>query len=196
MGFDPTAIALEDGEFPPLYVALQERDFEAAANLISEGAKLDDLIENDGNTFLHDAAQGGDIQIVDFFLDHDCPATLEQFDYISNTPLIRAADHGQTEVVVRLLAARVNPNAHDDERIGNTAIREAVRGGYADIVSLLLRAGADPTIPGWMAVSAVDQAWYQVGGTHETMREIRSMLASYPSSLRDKQTRQNMEGDG
>jgi ankyrin repeat protein len=115
------------------------------------------------------------------------PASLEQFDYISNTPLIRAAEKGQTEVVVRLLAARVNPNAHDEDRIGNTAIREAVRGGHAEIVSLLLRAGADPTIPGWMAISAVDQAWYEVQATHETLREIRSMLASFPSSLRDKQ---------
>jgi ankyrin repeat protein len=195
MGFDPTAIALEDGDYPPLYEALQGRDFESAAKLISEGAKLDDFIEDDGNTFLHDAAQDGDLKMVDFFLDQECPASLESFDYISNTPLIRAADNGRTEVVVRLLAARVNPNANDEDRIGNTAIREAVRGGHTEIVSLLLRAGADPTIPGWMAISAVDQAWYEVEGTHETMR---ALLANFPSSLRDKQTKQNkrMESNG
>lgn len=198
MGFDPTEIAIEDGDFPTLYEALRDRDFQGAAKLISDGAKLDGLIEDDGNTILHDAAQHGDLEMVDFFLDHECPATLEQFDYISNTPLIRAADNGRTEVVVRLLAARVNPNAHDEERIGNTAARQAVRGGHTEIVSLLLRAGADPTIPGWMAISAVDQAWYKVQGTHETMREIRSLLANYPSSLRDKQTKQNkrMESNG
>ena len=139
----------------------------------------------------------GDLKMVDFFLDHDCPGTLEQFDYIQQTPLIRAADSGRTDVVVRLLAARVDPNAHDRERIGNTAIREAVRGGHTEIVSLLLRAGADPTIPGWMAISAVDQAWYEVQGAHETMREIRALLATYPSSLREKQIRQSrrMESD-
>ena len=198
MGFDPSAIVLEEGELPPLYEALQDRDFELAARLIKEGAKLDDLIEDDGNTFLHDAAQAGDLKMVDFFLDHECPATLESFDYISNTPLIRAADSGRTEVVVRLLAARVNPNANDEERVGNTAIREAVRSGHAEIVSLLLRAGADPTIPGWMNISAVDQAWYSIKGTHETMREIRALLASYPRSLRDKKTKQNkrMESNG
>ena len=198
MGFDPTAIALEEGDYPPLYEALRDRDFESAAKLISEGAKLDDLIEDDGNTLLHDAAQDGDLKMVDFYLDHECPATLESFDYISNTPLIRAADNGRTEVIVRLLSARVNPNAHDEDRIGNTAIREAVRGGHTEIVSLLLRAGADPTIPGWMAISAVDQAWYEVEGTHETMRKIRALLVDYPSSLRDKQTKQNkrMENNG
>ena len=181
----------EEGDLPPLYEALLVRDFESAARLISAGAKLDDLIQDDGNTVLHDAAQNGDLRMVNFFLDHECPGTLESFDYISNTPLIRAAHNGRTEVVARLLAARVNPNAHDEDRIGNTAIREAVCGGYTEIVSLLLRAGADPTIPGWMAISAVDQAWYEVRGTHETMREIRALLATYPSSLRDKQTKPN-----
>ncbi|MFT6863231.1 MAG: ankyrin repeat protein [Akkermansiaceae bacterium] len=191
MGFDPTEILLDDGDLPPLYESLQNREFESAAKLISDGAKLDDLIEDDGNTFLHDAAQAGELRMVDFFLDHECPETLESFDYISNTPLIRAADSGRTEVVVRLLAARVNPNANDEEGIGNTAIREAVRGGHTEIVSLLLRAGADPTIPGWMNISAVDQAWYSIEGAHETMREIRALLANYPSSLRNKQTKQN-----
>lgn len=198
MRFDPTAIALEDGDYPPLYEALQSRDFESAAKLISEGAKLDDLIADDGNTFLHDAAQDGDLKMVDFFLDHECPSTLESFDYISNTPLIRAADNGRMEVVVRLLAARVNLNAHDEDRAGNTAIREAVRSGYTEIVSLLLRAGADPTIPGWMAISAVDQAWSEVEGTHETMRAIRVLLEDFPSSLRDDQTKpkKRMESNG
>ncbi len=191
MGFDPTELLLEDGDLPPLYEALQDRDFEAAAKLISDGANLDDLIEDDGDTFLHRAAQDGDLEMVDFFLEHECPATLERFDYSSNSPLIHAADKGRTEVVVRLLAARVNPNAHDADRVGNTAIREAVRGGHTEIVSLLIRAGADPTIPGWMAISAVDQAWYEVKGTHETGREIRALLKDYPSSLRDKQTKQN-----
>ena len=191
MEFDPTEIYLEDGDFPPLYEALQNRDFETAAQLISEGAKLDELIETDGDTFLHRAAQDGDLEMVDFFLKHECSVTLEQFDYISNTPLIRAVDNGMTEVTVRLLAARANPNAHDEEGSGNTAIREAVRGGHTEIVSLLLRAGADPTIPGWMRISAVDQAWYSIKGSHETMREIRSILASYPSSLRDETYKQN-----
>ncbi len=91
MGFEPTEILLEDSDFPPLYEALQDSDFDTAANLIADGAKLDDLIEDDGDTFLHRAAQDGDLEMVDFFLGQECTATLEQFDHISNTPLIRAA---------------------------------------------------------------------------------------------------------
>jgi len=184
MYFDP--IMMEEADRPPLWSALSDRDFITAKKLIGEGASLDDIIEGDGNTFLHDAAQAGDLEMVDFFLERECPLTLESFNYVEQTPLIRASDHGQAEVVVRLLSARVNPDANHEKRIGNTAIREAVRGGYSNIVELLLRAGADPTIAGWMNISAVDQAWYEVESDHKTIRRIRELLGSFPSSLRDR----------
>ena len=182
---------MDPDDWPPLWIALSERDYESASKLIADGVALDDLIEEDGNTFLHDAAQDGDVEMVEFFLSHDCPLTLEQFDYVQQTPLIRAADNGKTDVVVRLLSARVNPNANDEHRIGNTAIREAVRGGHTDIVSLLLRAGADPTITGWMGISAVDQAWDEIESDNATIKAIRALLRSFPSSLRDKIQEQN-----
>jgi ankyrin repeat protein len=192
MGFDPTEITLASGEFPPLYEALMyDRDFEEAAKLISAGARLDDLIEVGGYSLLHVAAEEGDQEMVDFFLDHDCPQTLKQFDEIQMTPLIRAAQHGQTDIVVRLLAARVDPNANDEENIGNTAIREAVREGHADVVEILLRAGADPTIPGWVNISAVDQAWDNIRADRETMRKIRGMLKGFPSRVRERIYEQN-----
>jgi len=178
-------------DLPPLWRALFDRDFVTAARFVDDGASLDDLIEEDGNTFLHDAAEVGDLQMVDFFLARDCPKTLEQFDYTAKTPLIRAADHGQSIVVTRLLATSINIDSHDELRSGNTAIREAVRGGHTEIVSLLLESGADPTIPGWMGISAVDQAWDEVEGTLETVYELQSMLAIYPSSVRDKFIEQN-----
>ena len=193
MGFAPNTMDPDD--WPPLWRALSERDYETASRLIEDGAVLDDLVEEDGNTFLHDAAQDGDIEMVDFFLSHDCPRTLEQFDYVQQTPLIRAADNGKIDVVVRLLSARVNPNANDEDRIGNTAIREAVRGGHTDIVSLLLRAGADPTITGGMGISAVDQAWHEIESDHATIKKIRALLRSYPSSLRDRMREQNNAPD-
>jgi ankyrin repeat protein len=171
---------------PALCRAFDARDFAIAAQLIAEGARLDEIIFEDGNTFLHDAAQDADMEMVEFYLSHDCPLSLESFDYIDQTPLIRAANHGNTEVVARLLAARVNPNANNEEKIGNTAIREAVNGGHVEIVSLLLQAGADPTIPGWVGLSAVDMAWYEVKGSPENMQKIRDLLSAYPSSVRDR----------
>jgi ankyrin repeat protein len=126
--------------------------------------------------------------MVEFYITHEYPKTLETFDYISQTPLIRASAHGHTAVVAQHLSAGSNPNAHDEDRIGNTALLEAVRGGHIEIVSLLLRAGGDPTIPGWMAITAADQAHYEIEGGLESTEavEIRQMLARFPSALRDK----------
>lgn len=176
---------------PPLWHALLDKDFETAKELVEGGASLDDLIEEDGNTFLHDAAQAGDLKMVDFFLRNDCPLTLESFDYVDQTPLIRASAHGQIEVVVRLLSARIDPNANDEKRIGNTAIREAVRIGHFGIVELLLRANSDPTIPGWMNISAVDQAWCNIESDMKTIRKIRSILRIFPSRVRDRLHKKN-----
>src|SRR5688572_20836407 len=100
---------LDESKLPPLWNALNERDFLEAQRLIAEGACLDDIIEEGGDTFLHRAAQENHLQMVKFYLDHDCPKTIESFDYIAQTPLIRASAHGHTEVVVRLLSARANP---------------------------------------------------------------------------------------
>ncbi len=147
---------------------------------------MDDLLEGDGDSLLHAAAQDGDVEMVEFFLRHPCPGTLGSFDYIAQTPLIRAADHGNLEIVRKLIAGGAEVDDHDDDQIGNTAIREAVRGGHVEVVRALLSAGADPTIPGWMNLSAVDQAHYEVKGGIDSAgaREIRELLLQYPSDLR------------
>lgn len=162
--------------------ALDARDFILAAGFLSPGASLDDLIEEDGDSLLHRAAQDGDLEMAGFYLQHGCPKTLEAFDYIEQTPLIHASKNGHIVMVSRLLAAGARPNANNKERIGNTAIREAVRHGHAKIVELLLRAGADPKIPGWMGMSALDQAHHSVEGGLNSVntRAIQAMLAKYP----------------
>lgn len=179
---------MENDTLSLLRDALAARDFALAEQLVLAGASLDDLIEEDGDSFLHRAAQDGDLEMAGFYLKHGCAKTLETFDCISQTPLIHAAANGHIVMVARLLAAGARPNAHDEERIGNTAIREAVRHGHAKIAELLLRAGADPTIPGWMGISAVDQAHYQIDGglDSDEATEIQQMLAKYPSSVRDR----------
>lgn len=182
MSFDPYTTPEE--EWPPLWRTLSERNFIEARQLLKAGAHLDEIIEGDGDTILHRAAQEDDVEMVEFYLEHGCPRTMETFDYIAKTPLIRAAGSGKTNIVVRLLSAGANPNAHDEARIGNTAIHEAVHGGQVAIVSLLLRAGADPLIPGWMALTAVDQAHHKIDGGLDSTNalEIQKMLA--PSQAR------------
>jgi ankyrin repeat protein len=186
MPFDPYSMG--EDERPLLWTVLRDRDCSMAHKLIAAGAHLDDIIEEDGSTFLHRAAEENDLVMVDFFIDRGCPKTLETFDYISRTPLIWASAYGHTNVVARLLSTGANPNAHDERRIGNTALREAVRGGHIEVVSLLLHAGGDPTIPGWMAISAVDQAYSEIDGGLESPNavQIQEMLAPFPSVLRNR----------
>ena len=175
-------------ERPALWNALFEKDVAQARSLITAGKSLDDIIEPDGDTFLHRAAQDGDAEMVKFYLENDCDKTLATFDYIAQTPLIRACASGNTDIVVRLLSAPSDPNAQDEERIGTTALIEAVHGGHVEIVSLLLKAGGDPTIPGWMAISAVDMAYHSVKGGRRSgaATAIQRLLSSFPSTLRDK----------
>jgi len=60
------------------------------------------------------------------------------------TPLMKAAQDGEGEIVSTLIAAgaKVNAAATDD---GQTALMNAVTRGHTDIVKLLLKAGADVT---------------------------------------------------
>jgi ankyrin repeat protein len=48
--------------------------------------------------------------------------------------------------------------ASADRMLGNTPLSDAVYGGFAEIVDDLLAAGADPMIPGWMNLTALDHA--------------------------------------
>ncbi|MEO0796438.1 MAG: ankyrin repeat domain-containing protein [Verrucomicrobiota bacterium] len=178
---------------PSLHQALMERDFARAREFLSSGESLDDIIEDDGYTFLHVAAAEGDMEMVQFFLNHGCPKSLENFNEINQTPLIAAASNGQLTVIKLLLANGAKVNANDEERIGNTAIREAVYGGHASVVEELLNQGADPTIPGWMAMSAVDQAFYTIeGGMNSTVAQtIQSLLMQFPSNIKDRYLNEN-----
>lgn len=178
-----------DETFGPLLYALSESDFDTASRLLQGELTLDGVIDDEldvGSSYLHHAAREGDLETVDFFLRHGCPRTLASFDCIGHTPLIAAANEGNTEIVRRLIAAGADVNAHCEERIGNTAIREAVGSGHVEIVKLLLAARADPTIPGWMGISAVDQAHNGIKGGGEAAQEIQRMLSKFPSTLRDK----------
>ena len=63
-----------------------------------------------------------------------------------------------TEIVKLLLAAGADVNAHDNRRIGNTALNEVAGDGAFETIEVLLEAGADPTIRGWMNLNALDRA--------------------------------------
>lgn len=178
---------------PPLWLALLARDLPAAKALLDAGQRVDDVLEADGNSFLHRAAQDGDREFVQFLLAHGAGRSLRSFDYVANTPLHWAAREGHLDIQRDLLAAGADVNGHDESRVGNTPIREAVHSGQVECVRGLLTAGADPTIPGWMGSNAVDEAWNDVKGGLDgpAARAIQALLAKWPSAVRDRRQRRD-----
>lgn len=57
-----------------------------------------------------------------------------------------------------LLEAGADVNACNEQRIGNTALRQIADVGSYEIIELLVKAGANPNIPGWMQMTALDLA--------------------------------------
>jgi ankyrin repeat protein len=105
---------------------------------------------------LHNAAQDGDLERVEHLLG--AKYAVNRFDSLGKTPLHYAADHEHFALVDALLAAGANVNAHDERVIGNTPLRDCIETCSPAMVERLLRAGADPTIPGWMQITATDAA--------------------------------------
>jgi hypothetical protein len=86
------------------------------------------------------------------------PRLLNAKDYDGRTPLMRASQSGQVEVVRWLLDRGVDVNEDLNEEVngwqyhGNTALCLASSAGHTPVVRLLLERGGDPTIAnnGWV----------------------------------------------
>ena len=77
--------------------------------------------------------------------------------YCHGTPLIVAAQKSQMQAIRLLLHRKVNVNART-LRSGETALHHACFEGNAELVSVLLSAGADPSITDNDGESAFDCA--------------------------------------
>ena len=107
---------------------------------------------------LHQAAAEGNLDDLQRLLATDHVKLLNVFDELSLTPLMHAAKGDHVEAVKLLLAAGADVNAHDNPRIGSTALNEVAGDGSFEMIEVLLEAGADPTIRGWMNLNALDRA--------------------------------------
>jgi len=107
---------------------------------------------------LHYAAQIGDCSVLKAMLDEGWIDKINKFDDTSFTPLIWAAKNGHIDAVKLLLTAGAHVNARDEARCGNTVLREVVESCGMELVQVLIAAGADPTISGWMQLTAIDKA--------------------------------------
>lgn len=97
---------------------------------------------------LHFAAQDGNVEEVETLLRIGYQPNL--FDELGKTPLHYAAERGHLDVIRTLIASGANVNAHDERVIGNTPLREVADSCCFEVAKILIDAGADPTIRGWM----------------------------------------------
>jgi ankyrin repeat protein len=104
---------------------------------------------------LHFAAQDGEVERVSQLLNDGYQPDL--FDDIGKTPLHYAAASGHLEVMRLLLERGADVNAHDERWIGNTTLREVAGNCSFEVAKILVDAGADPTIPGWMQITALQK---------------------------------------
>ncbi len=83
---------------------------------------------------------------------------INEFDETAHTPLMSAVREHNIEFAKILLDAGADVNAHDEPNIGDTAIKKAVDEGENEMAALMLAHGANPTIPGWMQLTAIGNA--------------------------------------
>jgi hypothetical protein len=105
---------------------------------------------------LHQAAQDGDVPRVSALVTAGYDPN--RFDELGKTPLHYAAAREHIDVASFLLAHGAAVNAHDEATIGNTPLGEVAGSCSLAMATLLIEAGADPSIRGWMQLSALDRA--------------------------------------
>lgn len=105
---------------------------------------------------LHFAAQDGDLNKVMELVGKGYPINV--FDEIDKTPLHYAVEENHYKVASFLIKSGADVNAYNKNKAGNTPLREVASGCSFEMAKILIDAGADPTIPGWMQITALDKA--------------------------------------
>ena len=79
-------------------------------------------------------------------------------DDLGHTPLHCAAMGEHIEVVEYLLSVGADVNSHDEDKIGETPLGQVAANCSFQLAQKLISAGANPTIRGWMWITALDRA--------------------------------------
>jgi ankyrin repeat protein len=106
---------------------------------------------------LHIAADEGDLIRVKKLVEEG--REVNAFDStLSFTPLHYAAKGERIEIVKYLLSVGADVNAHEEDKIGETPLGAVAENCSYELAELLVKAGANPIIPGWMQITALDRA--------------------------------------
>jgi ankyrin repeat protein len=106
---------------------------------------------------LHFAAEAGNLNEVKELVarGYDVNAFDESLSF---TPLHYAVRGGHIEVVKYLLSVGADVNAHEEGKIGETPLGVVAANCSYEMAQLLVKAGANPTIHGWMQLTALERA--------------------------------------
>ena len=143
------------------------------------------MSEEDAVEVLPIVAREGNIEIMQALFDEGWLARINGFDDFAFSPLMHAAVNGHLGAVRFLLKCGADVNAHDEKHIGNTVLREVVEEAGLEMVQTLLDAGADPTIPGWMQLTAIRVVELQVESEpSERAKEILRLLRQRAADIK------------
>ena len=101
---------------------------------------------------------------------------IEDFDVLAEAPLHAAGREGHLGIMRMLLAAGADVNLNCEDRIGETPLGEVAGTCSLEVARLLIDAGADPTIPGWMGLTALRRAAER---TDEAGKAVFELLKTY-----------------
>ncbi|XP_049944963.1 ankyrin repeat domain-containing protein 1-like [Schistocerca serialis cubense] len=121
-----------------LIAAAKEGSVSKVRTLLTEGADVEAMDENQRNALVWAAARGH-VEVVRLLLEKG--ADVNARDRWRNTPLHHAAWNNKAAVVRLLAASSADCNARDSS--GDTPLHDAARRGQADAATALLEAGAD-----------------------------------------------------
>lgn len=159
-----------------LYWAVSGGDVEIVRLLLDKGARVA-AEEQANSSSLHAAVEDANLPMLTLLLEYDGRVALDWFDYIDRTPLMIAVEAGYVLLARRLIEAGSSVNAHNEPKIGDTALYIAAANGTLEMVELLLRAGADPTIRGWMWRTSLDTARNRKRGDGPRIYEMLEQAA-------------------
>jgi ankyrin repeat protein len=106
---------------------------------------------------LHFAADEGNLEEVKRLIENGYDVNAFD-DGMSFTPLHYAVANEHYKVAECLLEAGANINANEEEKIGETPLGQVASNCTYEMAEFLINHGANPIIPGWMQLTALDRA--------------------------------------
>jgi ankyrin repeat protein len=105
---------------------------------------------------LHCAAADGDVDRMKTLIA--AGSDVNAFDELGFTPLHYAAKCESLEAITFLLSVGANVDAQDESKAGNTPLGEVAGTCSLAVAQTLVEAGANPSLPGSMGMSALHRA--------------------------------------